>query len=53
VAGSRAFDYIDAPIRRLGGKDIPIPYNPFLERAAVPQEEDIEAEIRSIIKGVY
>jgi pyruvate dehydrogenase E1 component beta subunit len=53
VTGSRAFDYLDAPARRLAGKDCPIPYNRGLERAAVPQEEDIEAEIRSIIQGVY
>jgi len=53
VTGSRAFDYLDAPARRLAGKDCPIPYNRGLERAAVPQEEDIEAEIRAILKGEY
>ncbi len=53
VTGSRAFDYLDAPARRLAGKDCPIPYNRELERAAVPQEEDIEAEIRAILKGEY
>jgi pyruvate dehydrogenase E1 component beta subunit len=26
---------------RLGGADVPIPYNPILEKAAVPQEDDI------------
>lgn len=53
VTGSRAFDYLDTPARRLAGKDCPIPYNRGLERAAVPQEEDIEAEIRAILKGEY
>ena len=53
VTGSRAFDFLDAPVRRLAGKDCPIPYNRGLERAAVPQEEDIEAEIRTILKGGY
>ncbi len=53
VSGSRAFDYLDAPMRRLTGKDVPIPYNRLLERAAVPQEEDIEREIRAILKGEY
>lgn len=53
VAGSRAFDYLDAPIRRLAGKDVPIPYNRGLERAAVPQDEDIESEIRAIVEGRY
>jgi len=53
VTGSRAFDYLDAPARRLTGKNVPIPYNRGLERAAVPQEADIEAEIRRILQGVY
>ena len=53
VSASRAFDYLDAPMRRLTGKDTPIPYNRGLERAAVPQEDDIEREIRRIVKGEY
>lgn len=53
VAESPVFDYLDMPIRRLAGKDIPIPYNRGLERAAVPQEEDIEAEIRAILQQGY
>lgn len=53
VSSSRAFDYLDAPMRRLTGKNTPIPYNRLLERAAVPQEEDIESEIRAIVKGAY
>lgn len=53
VTGSRAFDYLDTPACRLAGKDIPIPYNRALERAAVPQEEDIEREIRAIVSGQY
>jgi pyruvate dehydrogenase E1 component beta subunit len=53
VVGSPAFDYIDAPVRRLGGKDVPIPYNRGLETAAVPQEPDIEREIRAMVEGAY
>jgi pyruvate dehydrogenase E1 component beta subunit len=53
VSGSPAFDYLDAPMRRLAGTDTPIPYSRGLERAAVPQEEDIEREIRAILKGKY
>jgi pyruvate dehydrogenase E1 component beta subunit len=48
IAGSDAFDYLDAPIRRLAGRDVPIPYNRTLERAAVPQVEDIVAAARSL-----
>lgn len=53
ISSSRAFDYLDAPMRRLTGKNVPIPYNRVLEAAAVPQEEDIEREIRSIVRGDY
>ena len=53
ITSSVAFDYVDAPIRRLAGKDIPIPYNRNLEQAAVPQEIDIETEIRAIVATQY
>ncbi len=53
VASSRAFDYLDAPMRRLAGADVPIPYNRNLELAAVPQEQDIEREIRRIVSNQY
>ena len=51
VAESEAFDRLDAPIRRLGGAECPIPYNPDLERAAVPQVADIVAAARDLIRG--
>jgi len=50
IAASEAFDYLDAPIRRLGGRDVPIPYNRTLERAAVPQVEDIIAAARALAR---
>jgi pyruvate dehydrogenase E1 component beta subunit len=43
IAESDAFDYLDAPIVRLGGADAPIAYSPVLEKAAAPQVEDILA----------
>lgn len=51
VAESDAFDYLEAPILRLGGAEAPIPYNPDLERAAVPQADGIEAAARSLARG--
>lgn len=51
VAESDAFDYLEAPILRLGGAEAPIPYNPDLERAAVPQADKIEAAARSLARG--
>jgi pyruvate/2-oxoglutarate/acetoin dehydrogenase E1 component len=50
VAESEAFDYLDAPIRRLAGRDIPIPYNRTLERATVPQVEDIVDAARVVAR---
>lgn len=44
-----AFDYLDAPIVRVAGRNVPIPYNLHLERAAVPQEDDIANAIRKIV----
>ncbi|GIN23065.1 alpha-ketoacid dehydrogenase subunit beta [Siminovitchia fordii] len=49
IAESDVFDYLDAPIRRLGGVATPIPYNPKLEQAAVPQIDDIVQECRKIM----
>lgn len=53
IAESKAFDYLDAPIRRLAGLDMPIPYNRNLEAHAVPQVEDIVAEARKLVSGKY
>jgi pyruvate dehydrogenase E1 component beta subunit len=44
-----AFDYLDAPIRRVSGMDVPIPYSPVLEGAAIPQEENIIDAVRGVI----
>jgi acetoin:2,6-dichlorophenolindophenol oxidoreductase subunit beta len=51
IAESAAFDRLDAPILRLGGADCPLPYNPDLERAAVPQVPDIVAAVRQSLRG--
>jgi acetoin:2,6-dichlorophenolindophenol oxidoreductase subunit beta len=48
VAESDAFDFLDAPILRLGAADAPVPYNPDLERASVPQVETIKAAARRL-----
>jgi pyruvate dehydrogenase E1 component beta subunit len=50
IAESKAFGYLDAPIVRLAGRDIPIPYNRNLELNAVPQVEDIVAKARDIVQ---
>jgi 2-oxoisovalerate dehydrogenase E1 component len=43
------FDDLDAPIRRLHGAFTPTPYSPPLEKAVVPQVDDIERAIRALL----
>lgn len=50
LAESEAFVHLKAPIQRLAGLDIPIPYAPKLERAAVPQVEDIVAAALKLVR---
>src|SRR5437660_318420 len=45
----RAFDDLDAPIRRLGGAEVPMPYNKEMERAAIPSADDIMAEALRVV----
>ncbi len=48
IAESEAFGYLEAPIIRLAGKEVPIPYNRDLEQAAVPQIADIVEKAREL-----
>jgi len=45
-----AFDYLDAPVARVGALDVPIPYSEPLENAVIPDEEDI---VRAVKKVLY
>ena len=53
IAESEAFDYLDAPIMRLGGMETPIPYNPQLEKSVVPQVDSIVVGLRNLVKGKF
>ena len=44
----QAFDELDAPIRRVAGLDVPMPYNDALERAVIPSQERIAEGIRGL-----
>jgi pyruvate dehydrogenase E1 component beta subunit len=50
IADSEAFYNLDAPIRRIGGTDVPIPYNPELERNAVPTREKVTQAVRELLR---
>ncbi len=47
--GEELFDELDAPVVRLGGLDMPVPYNPELERALVPQPESIREAVKKML----
>ncbi len=51
IAGSAAFDYLEAPILRVAGRDMPIPYNRTLEAHTVPQVADIVNAARRLACG--
>uniref|UniRef100_UPI000AA21F4E transketolase C-terminal domain-containing protein n=1 Tax=Oceanivirga salmonicida TaxID=1769291 RepID=UPI000AA21F4E len=42
ISESEAFDYLDAPIRRCAGEDVPMPYAQNLEMAMIPTVESIK-----------
>lgn len=46
-----AFDYVDAPIRRVAQKEVPLPYNKDLEQLALPQVKDILVAVKEVLNG--
>jgi pyruvate dehydrogenase E1 component subunit beta len=44
----RAFDYLDAPVKRISGADAPMPYAKNLEQLAVPTADQIVAAVREV-----
>ena len=49
--GEAAFYDLDAPIRRICAREVPIPYAAHLEQAALPQVPEIIATARALVKG--
>jgi pyruvate/2-oxoglutarate/acetoin dehydrogenase E1 component len=45
----KAFDYLDAPIKRIGALDVPTPYSPPLEAAALPDKRRVLAAARELL----
>jgi 2-oxoisovalerate dehydrogenase E1 component beta subunit len=43
-----AFEYLDAPVRRIAAPDTPVPFSPPLEKAFIPQVEDVVAGLREL-----
>lgn len=53
IQESEAFDFLDAPILRVAGRNIPMPYSSILEKHAVPQVEDIIAAAHTVMQRRY
>jgi pyruvate dehydrogenase E1 component beta subunit len=45
----QAFDYVDAPVKRVAQKEVPLPYNRSLEQLALPNVDDIVTAVKEII----
>jgi len=43
-----AFDYLDAPVMRVTGKDVPMPYAANLEKLALPSAEEVVAAVKAV-----
>ncbi|HET6468482.1 MAG TPA: pyruvate dehydrogenase complex E1 component subunit beta [Geminicoccaceae bacterium] len=48
VVMEEAFDYLDAPVQRVTGKDVPMPYAANLEQMALPQTNDVVEAARAV-----
>jgi pyruvate dehydrogenase E1 component beta subunit len=46
---THAFDYLDAPVARVAGKDVPMPYAANLEKLALPHADDVVAAVKSVL----
>ena len=44
----RAFDYLDAPVKRVSGVDVPMPYAKNLEDAAIPNVDQLVAAVKEV-----
>jgi pyruvate dehydrogenase E1 component beta subunit len=49
----QAFDYLDAPVQRVTGADVPMPYSKRLEQAAIPHEEHVVSAALATLQGAH
>jgi acetoin:2,6-dichlorophenolindophenol oxidoreductase subunit beta len=47
--GEELFDYLDAPVTRIGAKDVPIPFSPVMENFVLPQVNDIVNGVKKVL----
>ena len=44
-----AFEELDAPVKRLAAPDTPVPFSPVLEKAFIPQVDDVVGALKELI----
>jgi len=45
-----AFEDLDAPVRRIAAPDTPVPFSPVLEKAFIPQVEDVARGLKELVE---
>jgi pyruvate dehydrogenase E1 component beta subunit len=49
----KAFDWLDAPVKRYAAMDVPVPFSPTLEDETIPTVEGLIALVRESLEGVF
>jgi pyruvate dehydrogenase E1 component beta subunit len=44
-----SFDYLDAPVERVGAMFTPVPFAPVMEQYVIPQAEDVLAAVKRTV----
>ncbi|HEY4743452.1 MAG TPA: transketolase C-terminal domain-containing protein, partial [Desulfuromonadaceae bacterium] len=47
------FDSLQAPVRRVSGLDVPMPYSRKIEKLCIPQKEGIIEAVKAVMQGAY
>lgn len=50
TVAEEAFEHLDAPIKRIAAPDTPVPFSPPLEKAYIPQVEDVVAGLKDLLE---
>jgi acetoin:2,6-dichlorophenolindophenol oxidoreductase subunit beta len=50
VIAEGAFYYLDAPVKRMGAMDVPVPFSPVLEDLTVPSEKTVFEAARALCR---
>ncbi len=53
LIADEAFDYLDAPVKRIGAEDVPVPLTPVLENSTIPTDNQLIQTIKSLFGRRY